>query len=138
MGYWLIKGILLTALLIVTLIVVRPIKTDSSLAIRRASMFLTLLAAVFAIIFPEIFNRFARSIGVMSGTNLLVYLMVIVILAQMASSFRKDAEAQQKLTVLARKVALMEANQTVKVNSEEPADPNSKQCTVDESSDPET
>lgn len=111
MDYWLIKAILIVALLIVTYFVIRPVKSETSLAIRRIGMFLVLMAAIFAIIFPELFNRFARAIGVMSGTNLLVYLMVIVILAQMATSYRKDAAARRKLTALARKVALMEAEQ---------------------------
>lgn len=109
MDYWLIKGILIVSLVIVAFVIVRPVKTDSSLALRRIGMFLVLLAAIFAVIFPEIFNRFAKSIGVMSGTNLLVYLMVIVLLAQMASSYRKDLATKEKLTTLARQIALMES-----------------------------
>lgn len=108
-SYWLIKAILIIALVVVSYFLVRPVKSESSLARRRVVMLLILLAAIFAIIFPGRFNDFARSIGVMSGTNLLVYLVVIVILAQMASNYRKDAQTQQKLTALARKVALMEA-----------------------------
>ena len=108
-SYWLIKAILIIALVVVSYFLVRPVKNESSLARRRVVMLLILLAAIFAILFPGLFNDFARSIGVMSGTNLLVYLMVIVILAQMASNYRKDAQAQQKLTTLARKIALMEA-----------------------------
>lgn len=118
MDYWLIKAILIVALLIVAYFVVRPVRSETSLALRRIGMFLVLLAAIFAIIFPELFNRFARAIGVMSGTNLLVYLMVIVILAQMATSYRKDAAARRKLTALARKVALMEAEQDESKRSE--------------------
>lgn len=110
--YWLIKTILIVALVVVSYFLVRPVKSDSSLARRRITMLLILLTAIFAIIFPSLFNDFARSIGVMSGTNLLVYLMVIVILAQMASNYRKDAQAQQKLTVLARKIALLEAERS--------------------------
>ncbi len=115
-SYWLIKAILIISLVVVSYFLVRPVKSDSSLARRRIVMLLILLAAIFAIIFPGLFNEFARSIGVMSGTNLLVYLMVIVILAQMASNYRKDAQSQQKLTVLARKIALLEAERSAEVS----------------------
>ncbi len=119
MDYWLIKAILIGSLLAVTYFVIRPIKTDSFLALRRIGMLLILSAAVFAVIFPEVFQRFARSMGVMSGTNLLVYLMVIVLLAQMASAYRRDAATREQLTVLSRKIALMEAeDQSLAVNDE--------------------
>lgn len=118
MSYWVIKCILIGALLVVTYFILRPARSETSLALRRVGMLLALAAAIFAVVFPELFNRFARSIGVMSGTNLLVYLMVIVILAQMASSYRKDLLAKQKLTALARRVALMEAEQDESKRSE--------------------
>ena len=112
MDYWFIKAVLILALLVVGYFMVRPTRSDSSLALRRIGLLLVLMAAVFAIIFPEVFNNLARAIGVASGTNLLVYLIVIVILAQMASSYRKDLAAKRKLTALARKLALMEAQLT--------------------------
>lgn len=112
MNYWLIKGILIISLMILMYFLLRPAKTDSSLALRRIGMFLIMVAAIFAIIFPGLFNRFAHLIGVMSGTNLLVYILVIVILAQMASSYRKDIASKEKLTTLARKIALMEESES--------------------------
>ncbi|MFZ1383188.1 MAG: DUF2304 domain-containing protein [Scrofimicrobium sp.] len=118
MNYWLIKAILIVSLLLVMYFLVRPVRTDSSLALRRIGMFLVMVAAMFAIIFPGLFNRFAHSIGVMSGTNLLVYILVIVILAQMASSYRKDMASQQKLTTLARKIALMEETEKTVLQDE--------------------
>ena len=45
----------------------------------------------------------------MSGTNLLVYMLVIAYLAQMASTYRRDAAAEEKVTELARQVALQNA-----------------------------
>ncbi len=109
MQYWLIKAVLILGLLGVTYFLVRPVRTASSLALRRIGMLLLILAAVFAIIFPEIFNVFARSIGVYSGTNLLVYLLVIALFAQMASGYRRDMQTNRKLTELARQVALQSA-----------------------------
>lgn len=127
MNYWLIKGILIVSLVILMYFLLRPVTTDSSLALRRIGMFLAMVAAMFAIIFPGLFNRFARSIGVMSGTNLLVYILVIVILAQMASSYRKDMASQQKLTTLARRIALIEeAEQSARQEQLDSASPDGR------------
>lgn len=109
MSYWMIKTLLVTALIVVTYLVIRPVKTASSLAVRRLGMLVIMLAAIFAIIFPEVFNRFAHAIGVQNGTNLVVYLLVIAIFAQMATSYRRDAGAEARLTELARQVALQQS-----------------------------
>lgn len=111
MSYWLIKIVLILALIGVTYFLLRPVKTDNSLALRRIFMLVALLTAVFAIIFPELFQQFARTIGVMNGTNLLVYLLVVTMFAQMASSYRRDLATQRRLTELSRQVALMSAQE---------------------------
>lgn len=105
-SYWLIKALLILSLIIITFVLVRPTRSASSLAIRRIGMLIILGGAVFAILFPGVFNSFARTIGVSNGTNLLVYLLVIALFAQMASSYRRDAQLNEKLTTLAREVAL--------------------------------
>ena len=111
MGYWLIKSLLIIGMIIVIFFVLRPVKTMNSLALRRIGMLIVLLAAVFAVIFPDVVNRFAHFIGVSTGINLLVYLLVIALFAQMASAYRRDSVAEQKLTELARQVALQNATQ---------------------------
>lgn len=105
-GYWLIKVLLIVALAGVTYFLIRPSRSASSLALRRIGMLLVLAAAVFAILFPSLFNTFARAVGVSNGTNLLVYLLTIALFAQMASSYRRDSGLDRKLSVLAREVAL--------------------------------
>lgn len=109
MQYWLIKSLLILGMVVVLYFILRPVRTQNSLALRRLTMLVAVAAAVFAIIFPEVFNSFANLIGVMSGTNLLVYLLVIAFLAQMTSTYRRDAAAEKKLTALARQVALQNA-----------------------------
>lgn len=106
MNYWLIKTLLVVALIIVTYLVIKPPKTASSLAVRRIGMLLVLASAAVAIVFPEVFNGLARAIGVQSGLNLVVYLLVVALFAQMATSYQRDAAAEAKLTELARQVAL--------------------------------
>ena len=123
MNYWLIKTLLVVALIVVTYLVIKPPKTASSLAVRRIGMLLVLASAGIAIVFPEVFNGLARAIGVQSGLNLVVYLLVIALFAQMATSYRRDAAAEAKLTELARQVALQRVEPPKKKrDNEEPTD----------------
>lgn len=113
MHYWLIKTLLILALIATTYFLVRPVQTDKSLAVRRIGMLLVIIAAIFAIIFPELFNQFARLVGVESGTNLLVYLLVVALFAQMVSGYRRDIAAEAKLTELARAIALAQTAEEI-------------------------
>ena len=105
-SYWLIKTLLIVSMIAITYFLVRPTKTANSLAVRRIGMLLVIISAVCAILFPSVFNTFARYIGVASGINLLVYLLTITLFAQMASSYRRDRMLNEKLTTVAREVAL--------------------------------
>lgn len=105
-SYWLIKALLILALIAITVVLMRPSRSASSLALRRIGMLLVLVAAVFAILFPGLFNTFAHAVGVSNGTNLLVYLLTIALFTQIASSYRRDTRLDQRLTILAREVAL--------------------------------
>lgn len=109
MSYWLIKAILLLGLLLVGIIMLRPVKNASHLALRRIGMMAITVLAAFSVVFPEILNGVARAIGVESGTNLLVYILVIAVFTQMASSYRRDVATQRKLTNLARTLAIESA-----------------------------
>ena len=118
-GYWLIKVLLIASLFLITYLLVRPSRSANTLALRRIGMLAVLLAAVFAIIFPSLFNSFARAVGVASGTNLLVYLLTIALFAQMVSSYRRDTNLDRKLTTLAREVAIWRVVGPTAVDDEE-------------------
>lgn len=109
MSYWLIKVILLLALVVVMVVMVKPVKSASHLAMRRLLVLLMVVFAAFAIIFPGTMNQLAWSIGVVSGVNLLVYLLVISFFGQVVSGYRRDASNERKVTLLARAVALQSA-----------------------------
>lgn len=108
--YWLIKSLLILALFAATYFLVRPTRSASSLALRRIGLFMILGGAVFAILFPGVFNRFAQTLGVLNGTNLLVYLLVVALFAQMATSYRRDGAMQARVTALAREVAIQNSD----------------------------
>lgn len=133
--YWLIKSLLIVALIAVTYLLVRPARTASSLALRRIGLFLILGAAVFAILFPGVFNKFALSLGVVNGTNLLVYLLAVALFAQMATSYRRDAAMQARVTALAREVAIQKAVADGKVSDKPGASEHRDESPTDKSED---
>ena len=104
--YWLIKAILLTVLLIIMWVIVRPVRTQGHLALRRVITVLTLVFAMFAILFPGLLNRVAWRLGVDRGINLLVYVLVLALFAQIATAYRRDSTAEKRMTELARAIAL--------------------------------
>lgn len=107
--YWLIKALLLLALLGLAFLVVRPVRSASHLAIRRLGMLTIILFAGFAVLFPSLLNEVAYLLGVERGINLLVYALVLAFFMQMASSYRRDADAEHRITQLARAVAISSA-----------------------------
>lgn len=110
MSYWLIKSLLLAGLLLVASFMLRPVKNASHLAIRRLGVVFIVVLAGAGVLFPELVSRAARFIGVDSGVNLLVYFLFLVVFTQMATSYRRDTVTEEKITQLARAVALATAD----------------------------
>lgn len=109
MSYWLIKTILVIGLLAVAYLMMRPVRTANHLAIRRLGVVVVIVIASLAVIFPDVLTQLARSIGVYSSVNLLVYILVLAVFTQMAIGYRRDTATDRKLTQLARTVALLSA-----------------------------
>lgn len=109
-SYWLIRLLLLAGLALIAILVMRPIRSQSHLAIRRLMILALLLFAIFAVLLPGTLNRVAHHLGVEKGLNLLVYALVIVVFAQLVGSYRKEAAQERRITALARAVALANAD----------------------------
>lgn len=117
MSYILVKIALIIGLVFVIFFMVRPVKSASHLAVRRIVLTLFVVLAVVVVIFPSTINDAARFIGVHSGVNLVVYILVIAVFIQMASSYRRDVATERKITELARAVALLTAPKDTEVAS---------------------
>lgn len=104
--YLFIKAFLLLGFAALAVAILRPVRTATHLAVRRLGMLAIIIFACFAVLFPSFLNRLASLIGVEKGINLLVYTLVLALFMQMASSYRRDAEAERRLTRLARAIAL--------------------------------
>lgn len=109
MRYFLIKALLLGALCLMTWALVRPVRSQSSLALRRLATALLMVCAAAAVVFPQVANTVARAIGVERGVNLLTYGLIVAFFAQSVTAYRRDTAVQRQLTALARQVALASA-----------------------------
>ena len=107
-GQWGIKIVLLIVVA-VGLVYVSRLQGARDLALRRI---LALLFAVLAIIYPPVISAVAAFLGVGRGTDLLLYLLVIVVLATWLGQWRYNIAVQARLTELTRALALAEARLT--------------------------
>ena len=105
-AYLAIRILLLLALALTAWWLVRPVSSASSLAMRRIGIGAVVAAAIVAILVPSLANTAARAIGVERGVNLIVYGLVIALIAQMVTGYRREARTEQRMATLARSLAL--------------------------------
>lgn len=117
-SYFLAKALLLIALIVITRIVLRKPASASHLALRRLAMLVLIIFACIAVVFPSLLNTVAHMIGIERGINLLVYCLVLALFTQMANSYRRDADAEARLTLLARAIALSDLDRRRNPESE--------------------
>lgn len=75
-------------------------------AARRLGTLAFVIFAIVTILMPGITGYLAGLVGVGRGTDLLLYALVIAFLAQILSSFRRNAARERQITKLARRIAL--------------------------------
>ena len=68
------------------------------------------MLAIFAVIFPNILNDFAHFLGVGRGADLLLYLLTLAFIFVGFSQYVSSRQEQKKFVKLARKVALLDAD----------------------------
>lgn len=76
------------------------------LAARRLITLAFVAFAMVAIAFPGLTTSLAHLVGVGRGADLLLYALVVAFLAQVLSSFRRNAARERQITRLARRMAL--------------------------------
>jgi hypothetical protein len=94
------------------LAVVLSLRSRSSLrgqARRKILAALTMVAGVLAVLFPDALQALAESVGVTRGTDLLVYVLALVIIYLVGSVSVRFREQEARLVQLARQVALSDA-----------------------------
>ena len=76
-------------------------------AVRRILLVLFVVGAAVSVIFPQVLTWLARLVGIGRGTDLLLYILVIVFLAFVATSYRRSRQLETQITELSRQLALL-------------------------------
>jgi len=107
------KIVLIQLLLIVVVVVIaarllrgRGARTQ---AVRRLGMLLFAAFAVWSILFPSVWNRIARLVGVGRGTDMVLYALVVAFLSFTLTTYVRFRDFEARYTKLARRQALDEA-----------------------------
>lgn len=102
---WGIKLLLLVAIGALVVVVSRQ-RGARHAAMLRLGSFLFAILAIGAVVFPSSISTLARWIGVGRGTDLLLYLLVVVFLAAQVVQWRRQITVEARLTALTRELAL--------------------------------
>lgn len=104
-----IQILLIAAIILLAFFMMRRTGADSHLAIRRLLLGVFVLAAVLSVLFPQWLTWLAQLIGVGRGTDLVLYSLIVMFLAFVYTQFRRNAQLQRQLTLLSRRIALLDA-----------------------------
>lgn len=106
-----IQFLLIAGIIVLAYFMMRRTGADNHLAIRRLLMGVFVLAAVLSVLFPQWLSWLAQLIGVGRGTDLLLYALILMFLAFVYTQYRRNAQLQRQLTLLSRKIALLDAEE---------------------------
>ena len=79
-------------------------------ALRRLGLMLFAALAVWSILFPSVWNRIAKVVGVGRGTDMVLYALVVAFLSFTLTTYVRFREFEARYTKLARRLALDEAD----------------------------
>jgi hypothetical protein len=77
-------------------------------AIRRLGLLLFAAFAIVSILFPDVWNRIARMLGVGRGTDMVLYALVVAFLSFTVTTYLRFRDLETRYTKLARRLALDE------------------------------
>lgn len=105
----LIKFLLLMAIVVIGLLAFRGSTKPIHKVVWRAYVALVLVAAAFAVLFPDVLTTLANQVGVGRGADLLLYVLVVTFLLVAVVLFRRLSVLERRYTHLARTLAVQEA-----------------------------
>jgi len=76
-------------------------------ALRRIVMLLFIAAAASSVFFPQIWTWVANFVGIGRGTDLLLYLLVLIFIGYVATTYRRFRQLEKEMTELSRRIALL-------------------------------
>ncbi|HET6694557.1 MAG TPA: DUF2304 domain-containing protein [Pedococcus sp.] len=90
-------------------------------AIRRIGLLLFAGFAIVSILFPDVWNRIARLVGVGRGTDMVLYALVVAFLSSTVTTYLRFRDLETRYTKLARRLALDEAERDFPRDASGPA-----------------
>ncbi|MCV2488579.1 DUF2304 domain-containing protein [Geodermatophilus sp. YIM 151500] len=121
-----IQLLLVPALALAVVLSLRSRVSLRGQARRKILAAVTVVAGVLAVLFPDTLQALADLTGVTRGTDLLLYVLALVIIYLVGSTSARFREQEARLVLLARQVALSEAAlrhvEAVQARSEKAAD----------------
>ena len=102
----LIKGILVTGLVLGALYTLRGRRTALHTLVRRSLTVAFFVGGVIAVLFPSLLTDLANSVGVGRGADLLLYVLTITCVFTTIAFHRRFREREDRFVELSRAVAL--------------------------------
>jgi hypothetical protein len=114
----LIKAILVVGVLGALFLMLRHRAAARTRAWKRLILVLLVLVAIVSIVNPELTTRLANLVGVGRGADLLLYVLTAVFLYVVVGFYLRFRDVERQVTVLARRLALDEAQLRHKADME--------------------
>ena len=105
----LIKILLLVAILAVGFLAFRGSRRAIHKVLWRGYVVVVLIAAAFAVVFPNALTQLANQVGVGRGADLVLYVLAVTFMLVSVVLFRRMTELERRYTQLARTLAVREA-----------------------------
>ena len=118
-----IKFLLVPGVVLAVLFALRSRASLRGQARRKILAGLTVAAGVLAVLFPGILQGLADFVGVDRGTDLLLYLLALVIIYLVGSTSVRFREQEARLVRLSREVALAETEARLLARGQGPGRP---------------
>ena len=109
-GQIIIKTVLIAVCVVLAILVIVPGKGARGSAIQKLAMLVAIAGGIIAVAFPDFTTRVANFLGIGRGVDLLLYGLIVVFIGYAITSSVRVRRMDRDLTILARKIALLEAN----------------------------
>lgn len=106
--------LLVASLILIAFYLIRNRTKSHAKAYKKLLLILFLFASVITILFPESLTRVAQIFGIGRGADLLLYAVAMTVIFLLVNNYIKDREEQVEIYKIARKLAILEANQRYK------------------------
>jgi hypothetical protein len=93
-------------------------KTHLASAWKKIAIFLLAIAMVVAVIFPNTTDALAHAVGVGRGADLLLYVLTLAFITSVLNSYIRQKDEHDALFRLARRVALLDANERYNIKKD--------------------